>query len=301
MVIKTRNNNIDIYDSHHSSTTKYYNTLLILLIAIPLGIGCFISLKGPLLFTLTMFLSCIPIAIIITYLAIISSKLKYELSPNELKITFGIFNKKIPYNQITNIEKTQTTLILKLFGAAMPGLYWGLFKTSIGNVQAYCTKITGEDYLVLTLSDNQKIIISPKNPQQLLNTLNQQKPPSNTIPYQTNKTKPQKQPTNKIIYTQISTVAIAYSIFLSYFILTYTTLPQIIPMNFDFNGTITRWADKTELIWIAILPIIFPIINTTIALKFGKYTQNLLIILGITFIAIITIFALIIHTITITA
>ena len=185
-----RNNNrfnTQIYDAYHSATTKYYNALLILLITAPLVVICFISLNGPLIFTVTMFLSCIPIVAIVVYLAIIGSKLKYELSPNEFKVTFGIFNKKIPYTQITNIEKTQLALGMKIFGAGMPGLYWGLFTTSTtGNVQAYCTKLTGDDYIALTLSNGPKIVISPKNPDQFLNALNQKNPALKTT-YQTSK------------------------------------------------------------------------------------------------------------------
>ncbi|MCL2643163.1 MAG: PH domain-containing protein [Candidatus Bathyarchaeota archaeon] len=297
-----RNNNnssTHIYEAHYSSATKYYNLLLGLLIITPLAIGCFISLKGPLVFTAIMFLTCIPITIGLVYLTIISIKLRYELSPKELKVKFGVFNKKIPYTQITNIENVQLSLMLKLFGAGMPGLYWGLFGTSIGKVQAYCTKLKG-DYIALTLTDGQIIVISPKDPQQFLNALNQQKPHLNTTTLKTNKI--QTQISKKLIYTQILIVTATYGIFLSYFYLTYITLPQIVPMHFDFNGNITRWADKTELLWIAILPIMFPIINAAMAIKMGKYTtRNILIMLSIIFIATIAIFVPIIHAIATTA
>jgi hypothetical protein len=288
-----RNSNAHIYESHHSSATKYYNLLLILLIATPLAIGCYVSLQGPWLFTLTMFLTCIPIIALITYLAISSNKLKYELTPKELKIKMGLLNKKIPYNQITQTETIQLSLILKIYGAGMPGLYWGTFTTPTGYTQAYCTKRKGE-YISLTLTNDQKIALSPKNNQQFLNALNQQK---NNTTYQTNK-KTTQTTNNNVIYTQILMVTVAYCAFLSYFFTTYTALPQIIPLQIDFNGLVTRWGNKTELLWLIGLVTSFPIINTAIALKFGKYTRNLLIVLGITFIATTALLALTLHTTT---
>jgi hypothetical protein len=69
----------------------------------------------------------------------------------------------------------------------------------------------------------------------------------------------------------------------------------MVTMQFDFNGAISRWGAKTELLWLAGIPAILPIINAVFVLKFGKYTRHLLLVLGITFIAIITMFALIMY------
>jgi uncharacterized membrane protein len=288
------NHNTQVFDAHYSSATKYYNILLILVIAIPLCIGCFVSLKGPLAFTISMF-ACLPIIALLVYLTISSGNLRYEISDNELKIKILFYTKKIPYTQITNAEKVQLGLMLKLFGAGMPGLYWGMFSTSIGNAQVYGTKRMG-DYIALTLTTGQKIVISPKDPQQFLNTLSQQKPNLKTTAiYQTDGK--QKQTSPKLVYTQVLMVTAVYCIFLGYFFIVYTALPQIIPMQFDFSGVVTRFADKTELLWIAGIPIIFPIINAIIALKFGKYSRNLLILLGVTFITIIAEFVPILYAI----
>jgi hypothetical protein len=244
-----------------------------------------------------MFLACIlPIAIIICFI-ISSSKTRYELASTELAVKFGLVNKKIAYTEITYIEKVQLTLGLKIFGAGMPGFYWGTFITSIGNAQVYCTKLCGE-YIALTLTDGQKIVLSPKNNEQFFNALNQQKSPFKPIATQ-QISQSRKQIANKFIYAQILMVTGAYCMFLSYFFIVYSALPQMVTLQFDFNGAISRWGVKTELLWLAGIPAILPIFNAVFALKFGKYTRNLLIVLGITFIAIITMFALIISGISI--
>jgi ABC-type proline/glycine betaine transport system permease subunit len=147
--------NINVFDAHYSSAAKYYNALFIFLVAIPLGIGCFVSLNGPIVFTIIMFSCTIPCIALIVYLAISSGRSRYELSCKELGIKILFYNKKISYTQIVNAEKVELSLLVKLFGAGMPGLYCGRFSTSIGNVQAYATKLKGE-YIALTLKDGKK-------------------------------------------------------------------------------------------------------------------------------------------------
>ena len=296
---KMRNShNSHVFDAHYSSATKYYNVLLILLIAIPLLIGCFVSLNGSLYLTLFMFSLVLPIIALLIYLAVSTGNVRYELSSKELKIKILFYTKTISYTQIVSVEKAQLTILLKLFGAGLPGLCWGMFSTSIGNTHVYSTKRMGE-YIVLTLADGKKIVLSPKDNDQFLNALNPQNPniknPANYI-YEE-----QKQTSKKLIYTQVLIVTAAYCIFLGYFFTVYPSLPQVIPMQFDFSGAVSRWADKTELLWMAGIPVIFPIINAAIALKFGKYTRSLIILLGLIFIAVIAMFAFILQAIAATA
>ncbi len=54
-------------------------------------------------------------------------------------------------------------LTIRLFGASLPGFHWGLFKTTVGKAHVYATMISG-DFIVITLNDGEKLVLSPRNP-----------------------------------------------------------------------------------------------------------------------------------------
>ncbi len=58
----------------------------------------------------------------------------------------------------------------------------------------------------------------------------------------------------------------------------------------DNNWNPNRWAHKSELFIIASVAAIFSVINTILALKFGRYGKELIIFLGVVFILVIALF-----------
>jgi hypothetical protein len=69
--------------------------------------------------------------------------------------------------------------------------------------------------------------------------------------------------------------------------LVYTSLPEIAPVHFGSDGVANRWADKSELLILAGVVAIFPIINAVLALTIGKYEKGMLLVLGTIFIVVI--------------
>jgi hypothetical protein len=283
-----------IYDSHHSKATKYYGLFFLLIFAIPISILLYLMIDGPLFFTVIMFSILLGVYLVMAYFTFASGSLKYELSAKELRIRFGLINKKIAYSQIISVEKVYLSLSLRLFGASLPGFHWGLYRTNIGNAHVYGTKISG-DYIVLTLNNGQKIAISPQEPDQFLNALNLTKNEFGKIDL--NLMKREEQFMKKYLYIQILSVALVYAVFLGYFFWIYVSLPQIVPVHFGFDGVANRWADKSELLWLAGIACAFPIINGVLSIKFGKYERGLLFLLSIIFVVSAVLFFYALNTI----
>jgi len=61
-------------------------------------------------------------------------------------------------------------------------------------------------------------------------------------------------------------------------------------MHFDLNWNPNRWAHKSELFLLGGVAAIFPVINTILVIKFGKYGKGLTIFLGMTFILVMILF-----------
>ena len=85
--------------------------------------------------------------------------------------------------------------------------------------------------------------------------------------------------------------------FLAYFLSVYPSLPEIVPVHFNFNWTPDRWAHKSELLIMAGLAAVFPTLNGVLALKLGKYEKTILIFLGIVFVLVEALFLSIIYAI----
>ena len=101
----------------------------------------------------------------------------------------------------------------------------------------------------------------------------------------------------KYLYVQILSVALVYAVFIGYFFWVYASLPQIVPVHFGFDGVANRWADKSELLWLAGIACAFPVINTILSVKFGKHERGLLFLLGAIFIVSIALFFYALNTI----
>lgn len=282
------------YDSHHSKTTRYYRLIFLLIFAIPIGILLFLMLEGPLFFTVIMFSSLLGVYLVMAYFTLASGSLKYELSSKELRIRFGLINKRVTYTRIDNAEKVQLSLNIRLFGASLPGFHWGLYRTNIGSAHVYGTKISGE-YVVITLQNGEKIVLSPEDPDRFLSAVNERKNDFGKI--KSNQIIHEEQSLKKYLYVQILSVALVYAVFIGYFFWVYASLPQIVPVHFGFDGVANRWADKSELLWLAGIACAFPVINTILSVKFGKHERGLLFLLGAIFIVSIALFFYALNTI----
>ncbi|MBI2938328.1 MAG: DUF1648 domain-containing protein [Thaumarchaeota archaeon] len=77
---------------------------------------------------------------------------------------------------------------------------------------------------------------------------------------------------------------------MGYVLWIYPSLPDIIPVHFGFDWKPNRWGHKSELFILAGIAAFFPILNTVLALKFGRYGKELTLFLGIIFILVIALF-----------
>ena len=128
-------------------------------------------------------------------------------------------------------------------------------------------------------------MVAPENPEQLYKELNNKRNKFVT----SNKVEDFGQST-RLVYVQVASVATAFFVFLGYLLCIYPQLPEIIPVHFNLNLIPNRWGHKSELFFIAGVAAIFPLINSILVLKFGKYVKTLMIFLGIIFILFMALF-----------
>jgi len=282
-----------VFKASYNKNTMRWGLLISIAVSTPLFIILALGREGPILFIVFMVSIFAVISALLLYTTLSGRKMNYELQDNEFRVNFSPMNFRIPYTFIKDVGKSSITLILRLFGGSWPGLHWGLFKTDIGRIYAYSTKRRGE-FILLNLIDGRKIAISPQEPEEFIDEINIRRnlygtaSPSDIRLFETSK---------KTIYVQILTVAGVYLVFLGYFLSVYPLLPEVIPVHFDLNWNPNRWAHKSELFLMAGIAAIFPLINTILTLKFGKYSKGLIIFLGTIFIFVIALFLAIINTI----
>jgi hypothetical protein len=247
----------------------------------------FLGSRGPTFFYVIIGSILLLINGLILSLPFLGKRMSYKLGVDNFTVNFGFSKRRIPYSSINKVWLSQTTLLLRLFGASWPGLHWGLYRVKdIGSVWVYSTKMRG-DFVLLDLVNGKKIAISPEDPETFLNEINTKKDRFGTAsPSGIEKYEPSK----RTVYIQVIAVASAFLVFLGYLLWIYPSLPEIIPMHFDFNWNPDRWAHKSELFIVAGVAAIFPVINTVLALKFGRYGKELLIFLGGVFILVIALF-----------
>jgi len=287
-----------IFEPHDAGKTNYYGILFLVIIGAPIIFFICLFLQGPIIFAVSMSSIMVTILSILAYLTFSGGKMKYEMSAKDCIIRFGVFKKHFSYSKIAEAEIVNLSLKIRLFGASLPGFHWGLFKTSIGNAHVYATKIDG-DFILLTLNDNEKIVLSPKKSEAFLNLLKERTTISTT---QKPEAMAQEKSYNKrFVYAQVVIVTAAFLVFLTYFIHIYTILPEIVPVHFGFNGEANRWANKSELFLLLGIAAIFPTINAILTIKFGKYEKKLVIFLGAVFVAIAILFMYVLNMIAMAA
>ena len=259
--------------------------MLLAIIDLPLILFLVFGIQAPPFFLAILISVIVLIDILLVFFGLLGRRMSYRLKETALIVNFGFSKRKIPYSTIQKVQIAKTELLLRLFGGSWPGIHWGYFKAKeMGNIWVYSTKIKGE-FALIELVDGKKIVLSPEKPEEFLYELNVRKKLFPTL-------KPDqiKPVSNRLVYLQVLCVTLAYLVFFSYLLWIYPSLPETIPMHFDFNMNPTRWGHKSELFIIAGIAAIFPILNGILALKFGKYEKGLTIFLGIVFIATIALF-----------
>ena len=276
-----------VFRPNQTRSTMIWGLVVLAIIDIPLLLVFFLGFQGP-TFSLVILavILCLVNGIVVS-LGFLGKRMSYNLGENEFTVNFGLSKRKIPYSTIRNVQLSQTALLFRLFGASWPGLHWGLYSAKdVGRVWVYSTRIS-RDFVLIEQVDGKKIAISPENPESFLNEIHSKKSRFATSNPGEIKT---FEASTRLVYLQVVSVAAAFFVFLGYLLWIYQTLPEIIPVHFDFNWNPNRWAHKSELFIIAGVAAIFPAINTIVTLKFGKYGKELVIFLGIIFIAIMTLF-----------
>ena len=276
-----------VFRPSQTRNTIVWSLVILAIIDIPLILFFFLGSQGHPFFLVTIGVIFILIDGLVLSLAFLGKRMSYKLGEDDFTVNFGLSKRKIPYSSIRNVHLSHTTLLLRLFGASWPGLHWGLYKAKdVGRVWVYSTKMRG-DFVLMELVNGKKIAISPEDPEIFLNEIDARKSkfgtasPSEVERFETS---------TRVVYIQVVTVAAAFVVFLGYLLWVYPSLPEVIPVHFDFNWNPNRWAHKSELFIIAGVAAIFPVVNTILALKFGRYGKELVIFLGVVFIFIIALF-----------
>ena len=156
-----------VYKPYRNPKATLYGIIFIVVFAIPISILIYLFLEGPLIFTITLSAIMLSVLLLFAYLTFFGKNLNYEFSAEEIKVNFGLLKKKIAYSQIANAEVIDLKIILRILAHSAPGFQWGSFKTSIGNINVYATKLSGE-FVVITLNDGEKIALAPAEPQPFL-------------------------------------------------------------------------------------------------------------------------------------
>ncbi|MEM2110691.1 MAG: PH domain-containing protein [Candidatus Bathyarchaeia archaeon] len=256
-----------IYKPCQTHSTTFFGLVIAAIVAIPLVPLLFLSQQAPVFFQAFLAVVLVAILGLILYATISGRKMSYDLDDAEFRVNFSLWKIKIPYSSIKNVQATQLTLSLRLFGGSWPGLHWGLFKaTNIGQVYAYSTKAKGT-FVLLELADSRKIAITPEDIEGFITEIESRMANSGKTmegiskPFETSK---------KAVHLQVLTVTISYLLLLGYFIAIYPSLPEIIAVHFDWNWNPNRWAHKSELFLLIGIAAIYPLINAAFMLKYGK-------------------------------
>ena len=268
-----------------TKSTSVWGLILLLLIDIPFLFLLFFSFQGFSMLFVILAVVLLLVDCLVLSLSFLGKRMKFKIQENTFSINFGFSKREIPYSAIKDVKLSKTTLLFRLFGASWPGLHWGLYTAKdIGKVWVYSTKMSGE-FVLIELVDGNKIVVSPENSEQLYTELNNQR-----NMFEKSITVLASDSSKRLVYLQVASVAGAFFVFLGYLLWIYPTLPEIIPVHFDLNMIPNRWGHKSELFIIAGIAAIFPIINSILVLKFGKYGKTLTVFLGIIFVLLMALF-----------
>jgi hypothetical protein len=275
-----------IFKPHQTRNTVLWGVVLIAVIDVPFVAFLLLS-QGPALFYLLMGGLLVVIDGLILPFALFGKRMRYALDDDAVTIHFGLSRRRIPYTTIQNVRLSPTSLQLRLFGASWPGLHWGLYTAKdVGRVWVYATMMRG-DFVLLSLVDGKTIALSPEDPQAFLSSVTAQHHRFDTTILGDMAA---REPSQTVVYAQVLAVLAAFFVFFGYLLWIYPSLPEVIPVHFDFSWTPNRWGHKSELFIIAGIAAIFPIINTVLTLKFGRHAKELVLPLGVVFVFMMALF-----------
>jgi hypothetical protein len=232
----------------------------------------------------------IPLTIsgLIIYSSYAAGRMEYVLGEDELKVSFPLSPLRVSYSKIKCAGKVETNLRFRLFGGSLPGAHWGTFTTSsLGNAQVYATRYNGE-FVLIELSDGEKVLLSPKEPEALLEALREKT--DFTVPMLAGVVESRLD--RRLAYAQVAVVAVVWLALVAYVASIYSGLPEVIPVHFGFNGVPNRYGGKVELLVLVAVSALFPALNTVFAVKFGKYNKGMTIFLSAVFLLAVGLFAL---------
>lgn len=274
-----------VFRPSQTKSTLIWALILLLVIDVPFFFLLFSFFQGfsvsfVILLGVLLLVDCL-----ILSLSFLGKRMSYKIQENNFVVNFGFTQRKIPYLSIRDVKLSKTALLFRLFGASWAGLHWGLYTAKdLGKVWVYSTKMSGE-FVLIELVDGSKIVVSPEVPSNLYDELNTRRDR-----FGTSAAIEVLVSSKRLVYLQVVSVTGAFFVFLGYLLWIYPTLPEIIPVHFDLNMVPNRWSHKSELFIIAAIAAIFPIINSIIVLKFGKYGKTLTIFLGIIFVLLMVLF-----------
>ncbi|MFH0897576.1 MAG: PH domain-containing protein [Candidatus Bathyarchaeota archaeon] len=279
------------FTAENSRKSLKWAVLLALLIDVPfILVPLFSSGEPEPVLLLVMF---IPFAIsgLIVYSSYAARRMEYVLENDALRVSFPLSPLRISYTKIRCAGKVETSLRFRLFGGRLPGVHWGAFTTSsLGNAQVYATRYKGE-FVILELSDGEKILISPREPNAFLEALRGKS--AFATPTPTEVVEPRID--QRLAYAQVAVVTIAWLALVYYVASIYSGLPEIIPVHFGLNGVPNRYGNKVELIILVVISALFPMLNTTFAVKFGKCNKGLTLFLSVVFLLAVGLFVLVVN------
>lgn len=283
-----------IFRISYSMNAMIVGIAIALLLCIPLVSVLFLGSQGPTFFLVFMVALLILLPSLIVHVTLAGRSMSYEVTKDEFRVNYRLMNLRAPYSSIQDVEMVELALLLRLFGGSWPGFHWGLFKTSRGVAHVYSTKMKGT-FILITLVDGRKIAITPAEPQAFMVRINEERSKFGTA------TEEDIELTAscswRLVYAQMAGVAGAFMVFLAYFLAVFPSLPEIVPVHFNFNWVPDRWAPKSELFIMVGLAALFPVLNGALALKFGRYEKSLLVFLGVVFFLVEMLFLSILYTI----
>ncbi len=274
-----------VFRPRQTKSSFVWAVVLLLIIDVPICAILFFSFQEISVLFVALITVLAIIDGLILSLGFLGKRMAFTVNENTFSVTFGLSNRKIPYSEIKDVKTCETSLLIRVFGASWPGLHWGLYTANeLGKVWVYSTKIKG-DFVVIELVDGKKVVVSPEDSLGLCKELNTKRNQFGTAAHVQD-----LDSSKRFVYLQVAAVAGAFFVFLGYLLLIYPTLPETIPVHFDLNMIPNRWGYKSELFLIAGIAAVFPVLNSVLVLKFGKYSKTMTAFLGILFGALMFLF-----------
>lgn len=233
-----------------------------------------------------LFLAVSGFLIAVSYQA---QRMDYILYERDLVVDFGVSPLRLPYDRIVRAEVTRTSLRFRLFGGSWFGAYWGIFTTpNLGKAQVYSTRPSGE-FVVLSLSDGTKVLLSPTRANDFAEEINRRA----IAAYEQGVTEGHEN--RRGAFIQASVLILAWLALAAYIASVYPALPNIIPVHFGLDGLPNRWGNKSELLWLVAVALLFPGLDILFALKFSTYNRRLTIFVSAVFALAIALFAAVVY------